>query len=141
MTSVLGISLAEAEEIYLHAVYALPLLSIPIYLIFALRGKGLTRRAFYFSLGTPGLITVALVIRMALAVPPESYILPTSYYLTISLLFFPGFWIFPVIWIVQVVLMIRGNWGELRGSSVFACVGLLIVYAWDGYAINLVPYL
>jgi hypothetical protein len=141
MTTVLGMSFEEAQELYIHVVYALPFLSIPIYSMFAMLGKGQTRRAFYFSLSTPGLITLAFVIWDALTATPEPYFLhPARSLLMFCLILQPGYWIFPLVWTIQVALMIRGKWGELRWSSLAACVGLLLLYAWDGLGINVARY-
>jgi hypothetical protein len=141
MTNVLGMSFAEAEEIYFHAVHVIAFLSIPIYLIFVLLGKGLTRRAFYFSLSTPGLLILAYVVWAALAAEPRPYMLyPARDILLFCLVLEPGYWIFPLVWMIQVVLMIRGNWGELRWSSMAACVGLLFLHAWDAIGNDVAHY-
>ncbi len=137
MTSVVRISFEQAQELYGRFVYVLPFLAIPIYSIFALLGKGLTRRAFYFSLSTPGLFTLAIVLWEALTAEPRSYFLhPTSSILIGGLFLYPGYWILPVVWTIQVIRMIRGNWEEVRWSTLLGCIGILLLYVWEGVVVD-----
>jgi hypothetical protein len=138
MMNLLWVSFDEAQDFYVRAVYALPFLSIPIYSIFAMLGKGLTRRAFYFSVSMPGLFTLAYIVWGATSGEPRPYLLHPAYTtLIVGFVLSPGYLIFPIIWTIQLVLMVRGNWGELRWSSLAASVGLLLLYVWDGFGINL----
>jgi hypothetical protein len=129
MSSILGLSYPEAQDIYSHIVYKLPLFAFPVYLIFLAFGKGATRTAVYFSISTPGLLVFVMVLWEALVTTP-TYALPQPFSTILITRFIiePAYWIFPAVWITQVVRILKGIWREVRWSTLVFCGVLVFLY-------------
>jgi hypothetical protein len=129
MSNILGLSYPEAQELYSHVVYKLPLFAFPVYLIFLVLGKGTTRTAVYFSISTPGLLVFVIVLWEALVTTPTSALRqPFATILITRFVIEPAYWIFSVVWITQVVRILKGTWREVRWSTLVFCGVLVFLY-------------
>jgi hypothetical protein len=115
----------------------LPLLAIPLILLFIACGKGLTTQAWYFSLSVPGLVITAVDVVAEVAAEHFAGTIANTPLYAAALLLDPAIWIFPLVWATQVIHMVRGAWTGMRLRSVVMCLFLLSLHVWNAILINI----
>jgi hypothetical protein len=113
----------------------LPLLGLPLYLLFALAGKWKSRTAVYLSLSAPGLLIPVYHILDYEHAGRHLYSVFDEVILVV--LIDPGAALFPAVFIVQLVNVFRGKWKEMTKSSVIFIVLLLFFYFWNFFVLAL----
>jgi hypothetical protein len=121
----------------------LPVLGLPLYLLFALAGKGASRNAVFLSLSTPGLLIPVYDIWGTVSAEPYVYSTPsivisTSNSVIFFAIFNPGVWVFPAVFIFQIVNILREKWTMMTKSSGVFIALLLLLYLWNCVVIALI---
>jgi hypothetical protein len=129
------VTFEQFNELMLSYAPVLPLLGLPIYLLFALAGKGASRTAVYLSLSAPGLLIPVYYVWAEFAA--ERRVSPTLAFFSFILLLDPGVLAFPAVFVFQVANTIHGKWIAMTKRSGALAALLLFLYFWNYVAIGM----
>jgi hypothetical protein len=129
----LAMTFDRINDLMLRLAPVLPVLGLPIYLLFALAGKWSSRIAVFLSLSAPGLLILAydIWVYVSIELGAERHVYSASDILISMLLLNPAALVFPAIFIVQLVDIFRGKWIQMTKSSGIFIALLMPFYFWN----------